>query len=163
MYDLVNTYKVSPPPTVMEYTSGMAMWMTGKIGMAHYGRYMVPAFRQIEGFEWDCQHQPFGPTELAAYLTGWDLHRLVLKRNILKKLFFCYLLSSPEAQKMYDEYGSSLQVLKSIIYSDEFKNPDKPPFNQYAMVEALEYAQLIPSLLVTEKSFTLPLPNLIES
>ena len=46
---------------------------------------------------------------------------------------------------MYDEYGSSLQVLKSIIYSDEFKNPDKPPFNQYAMVEALEYAQLIPS------------------
>ena len=146
MYDLVNTYKVSPPPTVMEYTSGMAMWMTGKIGMAHYGRYMVPAFRQIEGFEWDCQHQPFDPNGTRGVPYGVGLTSIGAKTKYPEEAFlFATFLSSPEAQKMYDEYGSSLQVLKSIIYSDEFKNPDKPPFNQYAMVEALEYAQLIPS------------------
>jgi len=146
MYDLVNTYKVSPPPTVMEFTSGMAMWMTGKIGMAHYGRYMVPAFRQIKDFEWDCQHQPFGPNGTRGVPYGVGLTCIAAKTKYPEESFkLAVFLSSTEVQQMYNEYGNSIQVLKSIIYSDDFKNPDKPPFNQYAMVEALEYAQLIPS------------------
>ncbi|MEM3489660.1 MAG: sugar ABC transporter substrate-binding protein [Nitrososphaerota archaeon] len=146
MYDLVNTYRVSPAPTVMEFTSGMAMWMTGKIGMAHYGRYMVPAFRQIKDFEWDCQHQPFGPGGTRGIPYGVGLTCIAAKTKYPEESFeLAMFLSSLEVQQMYNEYGNSIQVLRSIIYSDEFKNPSKPPFNQYAMVEALEYAQLIPS------------------
>ncbi|MFW5988188.1 MAG: ABC transporter substrate-binding protein, partial [bacterium] len=143
--DLVNEYEVSPSPSVMKQFGGSQFFMTGKVAMAHYGRYMVPAFRQAS-FDWDVQEQPVGPADgrgvpfgVAAISASQDTEHPEAAYKFIK------YFSSPKAVEVFNDLGNSIPVLSSITEKDEFKNPELPPENQYSMIEAIEYSQLIPS------------------
>jgi len=143
--DLVNKYEVSPPPAVMKQFGGSQFFMTGKVAMAHYGRYMVPAFRRAN-FNWDVQEQPIGPSGergvpfgVAAISASKDTEYPEAAYEFIK------YFSSPEAVEVMNDLGNSIPVLRSVTETDEFKNPELPPANQFAMIEAMEYSKLIPS------------------
>lgn len=143
--DLVNKYKVSPSPAVMEQMGGSQYFMTSRIAMAHYGRYMVPAFRSVP-FDWDVVAQPkqadgtrgvpFGVAAVSALATtkhpeiAWE---------------FIKFYSSYDAVKHFDSLGNSIPVLRSVTEEPSFKTPETAPRNQWTMIEAIEYSQLIPS------------------
>jgi multiple sugar transport system substrate-binding protein len=143
--DLVNKYEVSPTPAVMKQFGGSQFFMTGKVAMAHYGRYMVPAFRQAN-FDWDIQEQPVGPAGgrgvpfgLAAISAAKGTEHPEAAYKFIK------YFSSPKAVEVFNSLGNSNPVLESVTETDDFKNPELPPKNQYALIEAIEYSQLIPS------------------
>lgn len=149
MADLVRKYKVSPAPELVAADasfSGLRGWMTSRVGMAHYGRYMTPAFRKIEDFDWDCQHQPSGPQGIRGVTYGVGYQCLSSTTKHPKEAFqFATFMSGPVAQKVFDEAGNSIQVLKSIIFTEDYLHPKLAPRNQGVMVEALAFARLIPS------------------
>jgi len=149
MADLINKYKVSPRPELVAGDapfSGIRGWMTGRVGMAHYGRYMVPAFREIEDFDWDCQHQPFGPQGTRGVPYGVGLQCVSSTTKYPEEAFqFVTFMSGPIVQKIFNKVGNSIQVLRSIVFTKDYLHPKLPPRNQGVMIEALDYARLIPS------------------
>lgn len=148
MGDLVSKYKVSPAPELVAADapfSGIRGWMTGRIAMAHYGRYMVPAFREIEDFGWNCQAQPFGPQGIRGVPYGVGGQCISSDTKYPEEAFqYAAFISGPIVQEMWDKIGTSIQVLKSIIYREDYLHPQFSPKNQGIMVEALDYARHIP-------------------
>lgn len=143
--DLVNKYQVSPPPAVMKQFGGSQFFMTGKVAMAHYGRYMVPAFRKAN-FDWDVQEQPLGPSGKRGVPFGLAAISAAKNTKYPEAAYkFIKYFSSPKAVTVLNELGSSMPVLKSLTEKPEFKNPELAPQNQQAMIAEIKYSHLIPS------------------
>ncbi|MTI59571.1 MAG: sugar ABC transporter substrate-binding protein [Firmicutes bacterium] len=143
--DLVNKYKVSPSPTVMKQMGGEQFFMSGKVAMAHYGRYMVPAFRKLS-FDWDVVEQPVGPNEKRGVPYGVAFISASSKTKYPEVAFdFIRFYSSKINVQLFNELGNSIPVLESVVEKEDFINPDKAPKNQWAMIDEVKYARLIPS------------------
>lgn len=144
--DLVREYKVSPPRTALQQMGSAQMFMTGRVAMGHYGRYMLPAFNQIKAFDFDIQHHPYGPKGTRGVPYGAATLSIgATTKHPEEAWTFAKYLSGLKGQAIMNEVGNSIPVLNSIVQTDEFKNPSCNPKHQWRMIEAVEYARLIPS------------------
>ncbi len=146
LHDLVREHKVSPPRTALQEMGAAQMFMTGRVAMGHYGRYMLPAFQQIKAFDFDIQHHPYGPKGTRGVPYGAGALCIGATTKYPEECWiFAKYISGPKGQAIMNELRNSIPVLNSIVQTDEFKNPSYNPKHQWRLIEAVEYARLIPS------------------
>ena len=146
---MIHGYEVHPsfPWLFAEGTWAGELFIQERTAMTQSGRWAVPMFREGNPtMEFDVQHQPIGPNGHRGIPFG--AASLSISRDTKhpeEALRFVAFVTGPEGQALQNELGSSLPVLNSIITSPEFREPTKPPYNQWRFAQAVEYARLIPS------------------
>ncbi len=140
-HSLRHTHRVSPSLQEVPATQEMAMFMTGRIGMAANGPWNSPALKTA-GIDFDVVHIPFGPEGKRSTRVTWDSLCMFSKCQHKEEAwrFMSYCLSL-EAQSVIGKYVRSIPAVKAAKGS--FMNADNG-WNEEKFVEALDYAEMQP-------------------
>lgn len=104
-YDLVNKFKVVPPPSAS--SAGSDLFLSGRAAMTRTGSWMCSTYRQIENFSWDIAILPKGTRQYSSLHTGF----FTISKDSKNK----------EAAWRFIEYCMSEEGQKSI--STAYNNP----------------------------------------
>ena len=124
--------------------SGATVFLTGRVGMAGpFGRWVVPSYRQIEGFEWDFAPMPRG-TERANVVASvaWCVSSRTEHPRAAWEL--ARTLCDEEAQAGLGELGLAMPSRRSIAQSSAFVDPSAAPSRDDVYLDQVEVARLLP-------------------
>ncbi len=156
--------------------AGASVFRTGRVGMAGpFGRWVVPGYRQIEGFGWDFAPLPRAPgrePENVVLTVAWSVsERSAHPREAWELVRH---LCSPAAQAAAAPLGLAVPTLRAVAESPAFLDPAAEPQSDRAYLDQAEYARGVDwpanpkfeSLLGTRldqgiKTGDLPLPEAI--
>lgn len=142
LVDQSNKHHVSPRPGEGGEQTNYQAFMTGKVATFVSGRYMVPMLKDIKDFEWEIAVLPHGKKrETLNNVIYW----LVLNTTKAPDAAWEYVkfLSGPEVQRIISESENDVPILKSVMDSDAFRNPDAAP-NEQIYVDALKNSRPFP-------------------
>jgi multiple sugar transport system substrate-binding protein len=144
LQDLVYKHKVAPPP------SGTVAWATdlgpvevfgtGKVGMLLGNPSQAQSFQKFTAFKWDVAPLPVGKggkRGTGGGGTAWSIARA--SKNVDAAWVFLKYITTSQAQLDEVAVGATTPSRKSVVTSNEFQNPEKPPKNARSFAEAQGY------------------------
>ncbi len=139
LVDLQTKHKVHAPASDTAQLSGFDRFMSGKVAMYVYGRWLN-TFRTIKDFEWDVAALPH-PTGKEPKTLLLDLHYGISSRSKTPDAAWQYLkfMTTKEPQTTNVSTGMAVSVVDSINQSGAFLL-SKPPSNERVYIDALKYA-----------------------
>ena len=142
MIDLSLKHHVSPRPGEAGEGSNYQAFMTGKVATFVSGRYMVPMLKDVKDFDWEIAPLPHAEKRQTINNV---IYWLVLKSSKAPEAAWKYVkfLSGPEVQRLISESGNDVPILKSVMQSDAFINPDLKP-NEQVYIDALGHSKPFP-------------------
>ncbi|RMH04954.1 MAG: extracellular solute-binding protein [Planctomycetota bacterium] len=147
--DRLRSWRHDEPRTLTSGKSrvaaGASVFRTGRVGMAGpFGRWVVPGYRQIEGFEWDfapLPRAPGRPPENVVLTVAWAVSSR--SRHPRRAWELVRHLCGPEAQAAAAPLGLAVPTLRAVAESPAFLDPDRAPANDRAYLDQAEYARTI--------------------
>lgn len=118
-------------------------FIEGTLAMFMSSRREVPAFRSIEGFEWDVA--PFPRAERRASVLHSDAFCLAANGDADKAWEFVEYAAGMDGQRLLAEGGRTVPSLKSVAESPAYLRTDLPPRNAQAFLDALPGLQRLPN------------------
>jgi multiple sugar transport system substrate-binding protein len=142
MIDLYQKHHVAPRPSETGDQQNYQAFMTGKVATFVSGRYMVPMLRDIKEFDWDIAVLPHGKKRETL---NNNIYWLVLNSSKAPDTAWEYVkfLSGLEVQRLISESENDVPVLKSVMESKSFMNPDAAP-NEQVYIDALQSSRPFP-------------------
>lgn len=139
--DLRDVHKVSPTAAMSQEVSGFDRFMSGKVAMYTYGRWLN-TFRTIEDFEWDVAPLPVpsdGHPASVMYILNYGIYAESPKADLAWD--FLKFLTTREPQVANVQTGMAVAVLNQVNESPDFLD-NAPPANNKVYADALPYAKL---------------------
>jgi len=139
--DLIYKYGISPSPAQQVTQNPQQMFETGRLGMFALGIWSVPAFRQIERFNWDIAIMPRGPVCRSTLLVtaGWAVTRQSAHPEEAWQLVS--FLAGREAQeyqmKIWRDPSPRVDAFKSLM----FWEPEKAPASRQVVLDSIEFGR----------------------
>lgn len=134
-------HKVSPTAAQSQEVSGFDRFMSGKVAMYCYGRWLN-TFRTITDFEWDVTPLP-APTDghpaSVLYILNYGIYSESKKKDLAWE--FLKFLETEKPQVANVQTGMAVAVLNSVNSSPDFLN-NAPPENNKVYADVLPYAKL---------------------
>ena len=123
---------------------GSGVLNLGTVGMAGpFGRWVVPAYREIEEFRWDFAPLPRGRERSNVVLTvAWAISASTDYPEECWELVRA--LCSPRSQAELARLGLAIPTLKPVAESDAFLDPGVAPSRDRAYLAAAEVAEVLP-------------------
>ncbi len=121
-----------------------SLFLSGRIGMVGpFGRWVVPSYRSIEDFEWDFAPLPRGEARANVIATiAWSMSSR--SKHPEESWRLLKWLTGPESQAAQSRLGLAIPTLRSVAGSDAFIDPDLPPRNDRAYLDAVDVARVPP-------------------
>ena len=123
--------------------SGETVFLTGRVGLAGpFGRWVVPSYRKIDGFEWDFAPMPSGKkkTNVVAAV-AWAISSRTEHPNESWELV--RTLCSEESQSDLSRLGLAIPPRRSVAYSEAFVDPSLPPSRDETFLKEAEIAEVM--------------------
>lgn len=139
--DLRDVHKVSPTAAMSQEVSGYDRFMSGKVAMFNYGRWLN-TFRTIEDFEWDVTPLPppsDGHMASVMYILNYGVYAQSAKADLAWD--FLKFLTTREPQVANVQTGMAVAVLEEVNASPDFLD-NAPPANNRVYADTLPYAKL---------------------
>lgn len=125
--------------------TGLEPFLAGNVGFAGpFGRWKVPTYRLITDFDWDFAPMPHasGSPPVNGILTAaWAIARSTPHKEAAWR--FVKYMNSVRGQTRMCEAGLAIPVLKSVAYSDAFKQEGMRPKNWRAYLDAADHARVV--------------------
>lgn len=140
LQDLMYKYRVSSTPEMETDQPVQDLFMSGRIAMVIDNPGAVKSFRAIKSFEWDVAPFPLGKGEKRAVGgggTGWAIAGASKQADAAWK--FLQFISSKEAELDEVHIGGTTPSRKSVVNSEDFLDPKRPPRNSKGFAEAQDY------------------------
>ncbi len=117
LYDLMYTHNVMPTPIISRDTPAFSQFMTGKLAMYHYGRWLN-TFREIKSFKWDVAAMPHFPGRKPSVLMP-VLHYGISTQCKHPEIAWDFLkfLITQRPQEVNTASGMAVPVLESVAQS----------------------------------------------
>lgn len=124
--------------------TGATVFLTGRVGMAGpFGRWVVPSYRQIEGFAWDFAPMPRGRERANVIASvAWSISSR--SEHPREAWELVRALCSPASQDGLARLGLAMPSRRSIAESDAFVDPAAPPSRDRVFLDQVEVARLLP-------------------
>lgn len=138
--DLMYVHAVAPRPDLESELGGFELFASGIVGMMINNPSSVNQYRTIESFKWDVATIPIGrgPSRgTGGGGTGWAAAAATKAPDWAWE--FVKYISSPEAELDEVAAGATTPSRVSVITSEAFIDPTKPPANAAAFAQAQEY------------------------
>ncbi|MCL4541474.1 MAG: sugar ABC transporter substrate-binding protein [Chloroflexi bacterium] len=142
--DLLNKYRVAPPPSYTATISPNILFYTGRLGMYATLTDLGTVRQQINGkFNWDVGPLPAGPAGHVNFAggAGWALAN-TSRVHDQGWLVLAYIASKP-GQEQYVSRQLEIPVLKTLATGAWLKLPP-PPVHRQPILAALHEARPIP-------------------
>jgi multiple sugar transport system substrate-binding protein len=139
--DLRDVHKVSPTAAMAQEVSGFDRFMSGKVAMFNYGRWLN-TFRTIEDFEWDVTPLPApsdGHPASVMYILNYGVYAQSAKADLAWD--FLKFLTTKDPQVANVQTGMAVAVLEEVNASPDFLD-NAPPANNKVYADMLPYAKL---------------------
>ncbi len=138
--DLMYTHEVAPRPDLESEMGGFELFASGRVAIMLTNPSAVNQFRTIEAFKWDVGALPIGKAErrgTGGGGTGWaGTAATQIPDGVWK--FLAYI-SSPEAELDEVSVGATTPSRESVVLSEAFLDPNKPPAHARGFADAQEY------------------------
>ncbi|RIK50759.1 MAG: hypothetical protein DCC57_11450 [Chloroflexi bacterium] len=138
--DLMHVHGVAPRPDLESELGGFELFASGIVGMMINNPSSVNQYRTIESFKWDVGTIPLGKSErrgTGGGGTGWAAAAATKAPDWAWE--FVKFISSPEAELDEVSVGATTPARVSVVTSEAFQDPSKPPSNSHAFAQAQEY------------------------
>lgn len=138
--DLMHVHGVAPRPDLESELGGFELFASGIVGMMINNPSSVNRYRTIEAFKWDVGTIPLGKGErrgTGGGGTGWAAAAATKFPDWAWE--FVKFISSPEAELDEVSVGATTPSRISVVTSEAFLDPTKPPANSPAFAQAQEY------------------------
>lgn len=139
--DLMNVYKVSPSAAMVQDIGGFDRFMSGKVAMYSYGRWLN-TFRQIRDFEWDVAPLPAPKgTHLGAVM--YILNYAIYSKSNNKDMAWDFLkfINTEQPQVVNVMSGMAVAALDKVNQMPEFLN-NAPPAHNVVYADTMPLAKL---------------------
>lgn len=139
--DLRDVHKVSPTAAMSQEVSGFDRFMSGKVAMFNYGRWLN-TFRTIEDFEWDVTPLPppsDGHMASVMYILNYGIYAQSAKADLAWD--FLKFLTTKDPQVANVQTGMAVAILEEVNASPDFLD-NAPPANNRVYADTLPYAKL---------------------
>lgn len=125
--------------------TGLEPFLAGNVGFAGpFGRWKVPTYRLIKDFDWDIAplpHAKDSPPANGVLTAAWAIARDTPHKQAAWR--FVKYMNSVRGQTRMCEAGLAIPVLKSVAYSDAFKQEGQRPRNWRVYLDAADHARVI--------------------
>ncbi|TDJ74352.1 MAG: extracellular solute-binding protein [Planctomycetota bacterium] len=123
---------------------GASVFLTGRVGLAGpFGRWVVPSYRKITGFEWDFAPMPRGAVHTNAVTTvAWSISSRTEHPDEAWRLVRA--LCDEESQANLARLGLAIPTRHAVAESDAFIDPSLPPSRDRAFLDAIPRSTVIP-------------------
>jgi multiple sugar transport system substrate-binding protein len=138
--DLMHTHGVAPRPDIESELGGFELFASGIVGMMINNPSQVNRYRTIEAFKWDVGTLPLGKSErrgTGGGGTGWAAAAATKAPDVAWE--FVAYISSAEAELDEVAAAATTPARVSVVTSEAFLDPSKPPSNSQAFAQAQEY------------------------
>jgi multiple sugar transport system substrate-binding protein len=138
--DLMYKDGFSPRPDVEADTGGFELFASGRVAMMINNPSAISQYRTIEAFEWDVATLPLGKAErrgTGGGGTGWAISNGTKAPQ--QAWEFLKFIASADAELAEVAIGATTPARTSVVTSEQFLDPSKPPKNVKAFADAQEY------------------------
>lgn len=124
--DLRNKYHVAPQKRESASATMAQMFLQQKLAMHLSGRWLVPKYREVAGFDWDIAQFPKGTNGSIVPMdaSGWAVSKSSKHKNEAYKLI--QYLSSTESLEKFAQSGLVVPARKDAANSKYFLDSKKP-------------------------------------
>lgn len=152
--DLTNVDQVTPPYELLRSSEEIAqLFREEKLAMAFGNHALVPAFADIEAFEWDVVELP--QRKRAANLAAGAGYVISAKTQHPEAAWtFLKFLAGPKGQAIFTEAGVAIPARRSVAESQIFIN-QKPAHNAQAFLRGVEIGEPDPAFLGANEIITM--------
>jgi multiple sugar transport system substrate-binding protein len=140
LQDLMYKHEVSPRPDLESELGGVELFSTGRVAVMLNNPSAVNQFRAIEAFEWDVATLPIGKAErrgTGGGGTGWASGAATKSPDAAWE--FLKYITTAQAQLDEVAVGATTPSRVSVVNSEAFLDPNKPPKNAKGFAQAQEY------------------------
>lgn len=138
--DLMYTHAVSPRPDIESEMGGFELFASGRVAMMINNPSSVSQYRTIEAFKWDIATLPIGgATRRGAGGGGTGWAASAGTKNPEMAWEFLKFVASEEAELDEVRIGATTPARVSVVTSETFLDPSKPPAHAQAFADAQEY------------------------
>lgn len=140
LQDLMYKHEVAPRPDLESELGGFELFASGKVGIMLNNPSSVNQYRTIESFKWDIGTLPLGNAErrgTGGGGTGWAA-AAATKAPDVAWAFLAYIAGA-EAELDEVSVGATTPARSSVVNSEAFLDPSKPPTNVKGFAQAQEY------------------------
>ncbi len=123
--------------------TGAAVFATGRVGMAGpFGRWVVPEYRRITGFDWDFAPLPRGSAQANIILTvSWSISSRSRHKDEAWRLV--RWLTGRESQEEQARLGLAIPANRAAAEGPAFVDPSAKPESDRAFLEPIPHARVI--------------------
>ena len=142
--DLRQVHKVSPSAAMAEQVSGLDRFMSGKVAMYPYGRWLN-TFRTIKDFEWDVTPIPApkdGHPASVLYILNYGIYAKSQKADTAWEFLKFLLTEKPQVTNV--QTGMAVAALDKVNRSTDFLN-NVPPEHNVVYADVMAHAKLFDS------------------
>lgn len=142
--DLTNVDKVTPPYETLRSSAEIAqLFKEGRLAMAFGNHALVPAFSEIEDFEWDVAGLP--QQQRRANLAAGAGYVIAANTAHPEEAWeFLKFLSGPKGQAIFAEAGLAVPARRSVAQSEIFM-PQRPIYNAQIFLDEVEIGEPDPA------------------
>ena len=142
--DLTNVDKVTPPYEVLKSSEELArLFQEEKVAMVFGNHALVPAFSQIDNFEWDVVGLP--RKERAANLAAGAGYFIAANTEHPDEAWtFLKFLGGPKGEPIFTEAGLAVPSRRSVAESEIFMKP-RAAYNIHTFLEEVEIGEADPA------------------
>lgn len=140
LQDLMYNYEVAPRPDLESELGGFDLFASGKVGIMLNNPSSVNRYRTIENFKWDVGTLPIGKADrrgTGGGGTGWAAAAATKAPDVAWK--FLAHISSAQAELDEVAVGATTPSRVSVVTSEAFLDPTKPPASAQGFAQAQEY------------------------
>ncbi len=144
--DLTNADQVTPPYEVMRSSEKIAaLFKEGELAMAFGNHALIPAFAEIEDFEWEVVSLPQKKRQAnlaagAGYVISANTPHVEAAWTFLK------FLTNPKGQAIFAETGIAVPARRSVARSEIFME-QRPPHNARVFLDSVEIGEPDPAFV----------------
>lgn len=138
--DLMYEHQVAPTPDMESELGGFDLFASGRVAMMVNNPSAVNRYRTIEAFQWDVATLPIGKADrrgTGGGGTGWAAAAATAAPDWAWK--FVAYISTAQAELDEVAVGATTPSRVSVVTSDAFLSPDKPPAHSQGFADAQEY------------------------
>ncbi len=141
--DLQVQHRVAPDRVQEQAESSESRFQNGRLGMFLNSRRGVPAYRAINGFDWDVA--PLPQQLQAANILHADAYCMPgASKNKAATWAFIEYANSSEGQALLAQSGRTVPSLKAVAESPAFLDPDTRPAHSQVFLDAIPSVRSVP-------------------
>lgn len=141
--DLQVRHRVVPDAVAETAENSESRFLNGRLGMFLNSRRGVPAYRTIEGFDWDVAALPQGK-QRAGILHADAYCMPALSANKEAIWSFIEFANAAEGQHIIAASGRTVPSLRAVAETPTFLNPGQKPANSRVFLDVIPWIRTVP-------------------